>query len=69
MHSDEHVRMTTSTGGYKRVLGTLTVHVTTDVPYTHTSNPMCQRQNRVVGQNTRILMEQGGTKDWQRLLP
>ena len=25
------------------------------MPYTHTSNPLCERQNRVVGQNLRIL--------------
>ena len=57
------------TGWYKRVLDALNVHVTTGVPYTHTSNPLCERQNRVVEQNLRILMKQDRTKDWARLLP
>ena len=37
--------------------------------YTHTSNPLCERQNRVVEQNLRILMKQERTKDWVRLVP
>ena len=43
--------------------------VTTGVPYTHTSNPLCERQNRVVEQNLRIMMKQERTKDWVRLVP
>ena len=43
--------------------------MTTSVPYTHTSNPVCERQNRVVEQNLRILMKQECTKAWVRLLP
>ena len=39
------------------------------MPYTHTSNPLCERQNRVVEQNLRILMKQERTKDWVRLVP
>ena len=39
------------------------------MPYTHTSNPLCDRQNRVVETNLRILMKQERTKDWLRLLP
>ena len=39
------------------------------MPYTHTSNPLCQRQNRVVEQNLRILMKQERTNDWVRLVP
>ena len=69
VHSHEDVRIRSDTGWYKRVLDTLNVHVTTGVPYTHTSNPLCERQNRVVEQNLRILMKQERTKDWVRLLP
>ena len=29
-----------------RVLNALNVEVTTGVPYTHTSNPLCERQNQ-----------------------
>ena len=47
----------------------LNVHVSTGVPYTGISNPLCQRQNRVLEQNLRILMRQERTKDWLRLLP
>ena len=58
VHSDEDVRIRSDTGWYKRVLDFLNVHVTTGVPYTHASNPLCERQNRVLEQNLRILMKQ-----------
>ena len=51
------------------MLNALNVKVTTAVPYTHTSNPLCERQNRTVEQNLRILMKQELTKDWVRLVP
>ena len=57
------------TGWYKRVLNALNVQVTTGVPYTQTSNPLCERHNRVVEQNLRILMKQERIKDWVRLVP
>ena len=47
----------------------LNVHVTTGVPYTHTSNALCGRQNRELEQNLRILMKQERIKDCVRLLP
>ena len=69
VHSDEDVRIRSETGWYRRVLNALNVEVTTGVPYTHTSNPLCERQNRVVEQHLRILMKQERTKDWGRLVP
>ena len=48
VHSDEDVRIRSDTGWYKRVLNALNVEVTTGVPYTHTSKPLCERQIRVV---------------------
>ena len=39
------------------------------MPYTHTSNPLCERQNRLVEQNVIILMKQERTKDCVRLVP
>ena len=69
VHSDEDVRIRSDTGWYKRVLSALNVEVSTGVPYTHTSNPLCERQNRVVEQNLRILMKQERTNDWVRLVP
>ena len=69
VHSDEDVRIRSDTWWYKRVLNALNVEVTTGVPYTHTLNPLCERQNRVVEQNLRILMTQERTKDWVRLVP
>ena len=69
MHSDEDVRIRSDTGWYKCVLNSLNVQVTTGVPYTHTSNPRCERQNRVVEQNLRILMKHERTNDRVRLLP
>ena len=69
VHSDEDVRIRSDTGWYKRVLNALTVEVTTGVPYTDTSNPLCERQNRVVEQKLRILMKEESTKHWVRLVP
>ena len=69
VQSDKDVRIRSDTGWYKRVLDALNVHVTTGLPYTHTSNPMCERQNRASEQKLRILMKQEHTKDWVRLLP
>ena len=69
VHSDEDVRIRSDTGWYRRVLNALNVEVTTGVPYTHTSNPLCERQNRVLEQNLRILMKQERTKDWVCLVP
>ena len=66
VHSDEDIRIRSDTGWHKGVLNALDVGVTT---YTHTSNPLCERQNRVVEQNLRILMKQERTKDWVRLVP
>ena len=68
VHSDEDVRIRSDTGWYKRVLNALSVEVPTGVPYTHTSNPLCERQNRLVEQNLRILMKQERTKDRVRLV-
>ena len=67
VRSDEDVRIRSDTGWYKRVLKALNVEVTTGVPYIHTSNPLCEGQNRVVEQNLRILMKQERTKDWVSL--
>ena len=69
VHSDEGVRIRSDTGWYKGVLNALNIEVTTDVPYTHTSNPLCERQKRVVEQNLRFLMKQERTKDSVRLVP
>ena len=66
---DENLRIWSDTGWYKRVLDALNVHATTGLPYTHTSNPMCERQNCVVEQNLRILMKQECTEHWVRSLP
>ena len=68
VHSDEGVRMRSDTGWYKRVLNTLNVEVTTGVPYSHTSNHLCQRRDRVMKKHLRNLMKQEHTKDWVRLL-
>ena len=69
VHSDRDVRIWSDTGWYKRVLDALNVHVTTRAPYTHTSDPLCERQNCVLEQNLRTPVKQERTKDWVRLLP
>ena len=42
INSDEDVRVRSDTGSYKRVLRSLNVQVSTGIPYTHTSNPLCE---------------------------
>ena len=69
VHSDEDVCISSDTGWYKRVLNALNVKVSTGVAYTHTSNPLCERQNRPVEQNLTFRMKQERTKDWVRLVP
>ena len=68
-NSDEDVRLRSNHGWYKRVLRSLNVQVLTAIPYTHTSNPLCERQTRVLKENVRIWCNTERTKDWGRLLP
>ena len=67
--SDENVRVHSDTGWYKRVLRSLNVQVSKGIPYTHTSNPLCERQIRVFKENVRIWCNTERTKDSVRLLP
>ena len=46
--SDEDVRVRSDTGWYKRVLRSFNVQVSTGIPYTHTNNPLCERQIPVI---------------------
>ena len=69
INSDEDVPVRSDTGWFKRVLRTLNVQVSTGIPYTHTSNPLCERQIRVLKENVRIRCKTERTKDWVRLLP
>ena len=69
VYSDKDVGIQRDTEGYKQVLGALHVQVTTSVPYTYTSNPLCKRQNQEVEYNLRALMKQQSTKHRIRLLP
>ena len=39
------------------------------IPYTRTSNPLCERQIRILKENVRIWCKTERTKDWVRLLP
>ena len=69
LNSDEDVRVRSNTGWYKRVLRSLNVQLSTGIPYTHTSNPVCERQIRVLKENVRIWCKTECTKDLVRLLP
>ena len=44
INSDDDVRVPSDTGWYKRIVRSLNVQVSTGIPYTHTSNPLCERQ-------------------------
>ena len=69
INSDEDVQVRSDTGWYKRVLRSLNVQVSTGIPYSHTSNPLCERQIRVLKGNVRIWCKTERTRDWVRLLP
>ena len=69
INSDDDVRVRSDTGWYKRVLRSLNIQVSTGIPYTHTSNPLCEQQIRVLKENVRIWCKTERTKDWVRLLP
>ena len=69
INSDEDVQVRSDTGWYKRVLRSLNVEVSTGIPYSHTSNPLCERQIRVLKENVRIWCKPERTRDWVRLLP
>ena len=69
INSDEDVRVRSDTGLYKRVSRSLNVQVSMGIPYTHTSNFLCERKIRVVKENVRIWCKTERTKDWVRLLP
>ena len=69
INSDEDVRVRSDTGWYKRVLRSLNVQVSTGIPYSHTSNPLCERQIGVLKENVRIWCKTERTSDWVRLLP
>ena len=69
INTDEDVRVRSATGWYKRVMRSLNVHMSTGIPYTHTSNPLCERQICVLKENVRIWCKTERTKDWVRLLP
>ena len=69
INSDKDVRVCSDTGWYKRVLRFLNVQVSTGIPYTHTSNPLFERQIRVLKENVRIWCKTERIKDWVRLLP
>ena len=43
--------------------------MSTGIPYSHTSNPLCERQIRVLKENVRIWCKTERTRDWVRLLP
>ena len=63
IYSDEDVRVRSDTGWYERVLRSLNVQVSTGIPYTHTSNPPCERQIGLLKEHPRILCKTELTKD------
>ena len=69
INSDEDVPVCSDIGWYKGVLRSLNVQVSTGISYTHTSNPLCERQIRVLKENVKIWCKTERTKDRVRLLP
>ena len=54
INSDENVTVRSDTGWHKRVLRSFNVQVSTGIPYTNTTNPLCERQIRVPKETVRI---------------
>ena len=69
INSDVDVRVRSDTGWHKRVLMSFTGQVSTGIPYTHTRNPLCERQTRVLNENVSIWQQTERTNDWVGLLP
>ena len=69
INSDEDLRVRSDTGWYKRVQRSLNVQVSTGIPYSHTSNPLCERPICALKENVRIWCKTERTRDWVRLLP
>ena len=66
--SDKDLRVRSDTGWYKRVLRSLNVQVSSGIPHTHSSNPLCEQQIRVLKENVSIWCKTDPTKEWLRLL-
>ena len=69
INSNEDVRVRLDTGWYKRVLRSHNVQVSMGFPYTHTSNPLCERQIRILKENVKIWCKTERTEEPVRLLP
>ena len=69
INSNEDIRVRSDTGLYKRFLRSLNVQVSTGIPFSHTSSPLCERQTRALKENVRIWCKAEPTRDWPRLLP
>ena len=61
--SDEDVRIRSDTGLYKRILRSLNAQVSTEILYTHMSNPLCERPIRNLKENVTIWCKIERTKD------
>ena len=69
INSDEDVQVRSHTSCYNRVLKSLNVQVSKGIPYSHTSNPLCERQIHALKENVRIWCKTERNRDWVRLLP
>ena len=63
INSDEDIRVRSDTGRYKRVVRCLNVQVSTGIPYSHTSNPLCEQQIPLFKENVRIWCKTQRTRD------
>ena len=69
INADEAVRVRSDAGWHNGVLRSLNVQVSTRIHCTHTSNPLCEGEIRVLKENVRIRCKTEPTKDWLGLLP
>ena len=67
--SDNDIRLSPPSTFYRKALNALQIKVSFVTPYHPQGNGLCERVNRSMLQNLRILSQQFHTLEWPRLLP
>ena len=66
INSDGDFRVGSDGGWYNRFLRSLHVQVSTVIPYTHASNPLCERKIQALKENVKTWCKTERTKDRMR---
>ena len=66
---DNDIRLTPHQGFFKKACELFSIKVTHTTPYRPQSNGLCERTNRSMLQNLRVISQQLKTIDWPAILP